>query len=129
MCSCQRCIVTGLTRKQQEHYTLNYNVFNLYTWPCMCPSFILMWYIFCWFQNISCELIPKMHSHRVGLEAAKMCVLQGCESSDFYLISDFFALHKPHFQTFNALKSTSFQAFHLFQTFSHRRSHTPGSKC
>ena len=41
-----------------------------------------------------------------------VCYMQGCESSDFNLISDFFLLFtKPHFQTFNALKSTSFQAF------------------
>ena len=29
--------------------------------------------------------------------------LQGCESSYFNLISDFFTLHKPHFQTLNAI--------------------------
>ena len=31
---------------------------------------------------------------------------QGCESSAFNLISDYCALHKPNFQTSNALKST-----------------------
>ena len=42
---------------------------------------------------------------------------QGCESSDFNLISGFFSLHKPHFQTFNALNSTSFQAFQIISNF------------
>ena len=55
--------------------------------------------------------------------------MQGCESSDFNLISDFLLFTKPHFQTLNALNSTSFQAFQIisdfFFTFSHRRSHTP----
>ena len=55
--------------------------------------------------------------------------IQGCESSEFNMISDFFALHKTPFQTvkcnLNALKST-FSGFsdRLFQTFSHRNSHT-----
>ena len=45
------------------------------------------------------------------------CYSQACESSDFTLISDFFLLFtKPHFQTFNALKSTSFQAFQTFSS-------------
>ena len=62
---------------------------------------------------------------------APSCRYQGCESSDFHLMSDFFALHKTHFQTFNALKSTSFQAFKIIsdflKTFSDffSRSHTP----
>ena len=43
---------------------------------------------------------------------------QGFESSDFInLISDFFALHKAPFQTFTALKSTSFQAFQIISIF------------
>ena len=50
---------------------------------------------------------------------------QGCESSDFNLISDFFALHKTPFSDFNALKSTIIRHFRLFQTFSHRCSHVP----
>ena len=38
----------------------------------------------------------------------------------------FLLFTKPHFQTFNALKSTSFQAFQTFSDFSHsRRSRTP----
>ena len=47
--------------------------------------------------------------------------LQGCESSDFNLISDFFALHKTPFSDFqcslNALKSTFFQAFQIISDF------------
>ena len=58
------------------------------------------------------------------------CIIQGCESSDFNLISDFFALHKTPFSDFKcslkALKSRSFQAF---QTFSHRCSHIPDHLC
>ena len=42
---------------------------------------------------------------------------QGCESSDFNLISDSFALHKTPFQTFNALKNMSFQAFPIILDF------------
>ena len=51
------------------------------------------------------------------LGPANLCCIQGCESSDFNLISDFFALHKTPFQTFNALKSTSFQAFQIISDF------------
>ena len=47
----------------------------------------------------------------------------------FLWFQTFLLFTKPHFQTFNALKSTSFQVFqiisHFFQTFSHRCSHTP----
>ena len=50
---------------------------------------------------------------------------QGCESSNFNLISDFFALHKPHFQTFIALKSTSFQACQIISDFFSHYALTP----
>ena len=49
-----------------------------------------------------------------------MCVCH-CESSDFSLISDYFALYKKNFSIFfmqlNALKSTSFQAFQIISDF------------
>ena len=37
----------------------------------------------------------------------------------------FWLFTNPHFQTFNALKSTHFEAFQIIQTFSHRRALTP----
>ena len=43
--------------------------------------------------------------------------MQGSESSDFIMILDFFALHKTPIQTFNALKSTSFQGFPIMSDF------------
>ena len=50
-----------------------------------------------------------------------MIMIQGCESSDFYLISDFFALHKTPFSDLSCIESISFQAFQTFlsQTLSH----------
>ena len=42
---------------------------------------------------------------------------QGCDSSDLNLISDFLLFTKPHLETFNALKSTSFQAFQISSDF------------
>ena len=42
--------------------------------------------------------------------------MQGCESTDFNP-SDFLIFTKPHFQTFNALKSTSFQSFQIISDF------------
>ena len=46
---------------------------------------------------------------------------QGCESSDFNLISDYFDIHKTQFSDFscrlNALKITSFQAFQIISDF------------
>ena len=55
--------------------------------------------------------------------------MQGCESSDFNLSSNFLLFTEFHFQTVNALKTTSFQAFRIisdFQTvlFAHTLSHT-----
>ena len=52
----------------------------------------------------------------------KFCSSQGCESSDFNLISDFFcSSQNPHFQTFNAvwnaLKITFFQEFQIISEF------------
>ena len=47
----------------------------------------------------------------------------------FHLISDFFAHHKPHFQTFDVIwmhwKAHLFRHFRLYQTFSHKCSNTP----
>ena len=44
--------------------------------------------------------------------------IQECESSDFNLTSDLFLpFTVPHFQTFNALKSTSFQVFQIIKDF------------
>ena len=40
-------------------------------------------------------------------------ITQGCENSDFNHISDLFCSSQNSFQTFNALKSTSFQAFQI----------------
>ena len=60
---------------------------------------------------------------RGGGETTYCCIgiTQGCESSDFNLISDVFALHKTPFSDFwcslNALKSTSFQAFQIISDF------------
>ena len=58
------------------------------------------------------------------------CMLnsQGYESSDFKMISDFFALHKTPFSDlmqFACIEKHIFSLrhFRLFQTFSHRRSH------
>ena len=46
---------------------------------------------------------------------------QGCESSDFNLISDFLALHKTPLSDFqcsmNASKSSSFQGFQIISDF------------
>ena len=58
-----------------------------------------------------------------------LCFEQGCESSDFNLISDFCTLHKTPFSDFYCIEkhilSVISDYFRPFQTFSHRRSHTP----
>ena len=61
------------------------------------------------------EIIPFFHYI--------MCkVLQGCESSDFNRISDFFAFHKIPFSDFHSVwmhwKAHFFRHFKLFQIFS-----------
>ena len=56
---------------------------------------------------------------------------QGCESSDFNLISDYFALHKTPFSDLFCIEKLIFSGisdyFRLFQTFSHKCSHTPAT--
>ena len=54
-----------------------------------------------------------------------IAIIQGCESSDFNLISDFFGLHKTPFSDLMQKKGHLFREFRLFQTFSHRCFYTP----
>ena len=72
-------------------YALHIKIWN-YLYCCICKFRILQFFVFmtkCYIQ----------------------WVVQGCESSDFLLFT------KSHFQTFNALKSTSFRTFQIISNF------------
>ena len=85
------------------------------------------WALMSHWQVLFVELFQKQHTDCFWAAHRMLAgnLLYGCESSDFNLISDFFALHKTPFSDFYCIEAHLFRHFRLFQTFPHRCSNTP----
>ena len=94
----------------------------------MCCSYIVL-------ANPIMKLRIQFIIMKIFMKIVKICPksprfmvthIQGCESSDFNLISYIFALHKTPFSDLKYIAKHLFRHFKLFQTFFlHRCSHTP----